>query len=204
MENKSETFGKVVEAIGKVQQELEIMKRESTADAGKFSYTYTSLPFMWVALKPLLAKYELMVMQSPVSGSTGDMLITEVHHSSGEWVRYAMRLVSTREDPQGFGSAITYAERYMLKTIFKVVTDDDNDATTQRLATGEMRKDWVRAYTIIAKKANPDKNPTYNDFSTFIEEVYGKKLNAIMAKEHQTVLDTINAFDPEPTKEEDN
>ena len=196
---RSEEYKHVIKAISNVQQALEILKRDSKADVIKYSYTYTSMPTIWVALKGLLKKEGLTVIQSPVSSdgsSVGDFLSTTIfHEESGEWIEYLMRLVITRDDPQGFGSAITYAERYMIKTIFKVVTDDDNDATTQRLADGEMKKDWVRAYVVVAKKANPDSSPTNSDFIKFMEEVYGKHPSKILAKEHQQVLDTINAFD---------
>jgi hypothetical protein len=196
--NRSEEYKQVVKAISNVQQSLEILKKDSKADVVKYSYTYTGMPTIWKALKVLLNQEKLTVVQSPVASdgnSMGDFLSTTIFHESGEWVQYLMRLVITRDDPQGFGSAITYAERYMLKTIFKVVTsDDDNDAVTQTLANGEMKKDWVRAYNIVAKKADPDKTPTYNDFINFVKEVYGKHPSQILAKDHQQVLETINAF----------
>lgn len=196
--NGSSEFNEVIKAIHNVQQDLEILERESKADIGKYKYSYASMPAIWVRLKPLLKKHNLVVIQSPVStdgSSIGDFLkTTVVHVESGQYVSYTMRLVITRDDPQGFGSAITYAERYMIRSIFKVVTDDDNDATTQRLADGEMKKEWVRAYTVVSKKVNPESNPTYNDFIKFMSEVYGKHPTKVLAKEHQAVLDTINAF----------
>ena len=189
---------KAILAIGEVQQELQILARKETADVGKFSYRYTSFPAMWVELKPLLKKHGLVVIQSPVhtDGVTiGDFLTTTISHNSGDFLTYTMRLIVTRDDPQGIGSAITYAERYMLKTIFKIVTDDeDNDATTQMLATGEMKKDWVRAYTVLSKKQAPDHIPTNLDFINFMTETYGKHPSKILAREHQQVLDLINAF----------
>lgn len=200
---QSDSIKQLVGAIHKVQQGLEILKRESTADAGKFSYKYTSFAVIWLEIKPLLKQNGLTIMQSPIITSTGDALVTEVYHNdSGQWKKWSMRLVTTKADPQSYGSAITYAERYMIKTIFKAVTDDDNDATTHRLADGEQRKDWVRAFTVVSKKVNPDSKPTYNDFAKFILEIYGKPLNSILASESQTVLDTINAFDTTNTNDE--
>lgn len=194
---RSDSFQKVSAAISNVQQSLEILQKESTANAGSYKYSYTGMPRMWMALKPLLKANGLTVIQSPIShdGNTmGDFMSTTVLHEGGEWVEYVMRLVVTRDDPQGFGSAITYAERYMIKSIFKIVTDDDNDATTQRLADGEMKKEWVRAYTVVFTLQNPGKKPTNSDFIKFIEEVYGKHPSRILAKEHQSVIDIINAF----------
>lgn len=193
----SETTTKILQAIHNVQQALEVIGRTETADAGKYSYKYASMTTIWNALKPLLKKEDLTVMQTPTSGengNVGDYLQTTIYHSSGEFVTDKMRLVITRDDPQGFGSAITYARRYALTAMLGIVTDDDNDASTQRIADGEMKKEWVRAYTVMAKKQNPDKPPTNNDFISFMTEVYGKHPTRVLAREHQQVLDTINAF----------
>jgi hypothetical protein len=193
-----QTNMKLIEAIHEVQQEIDILKREATADAGKFSYKYTAFPTMWLELKPLLKKHGLTVLQSPVGSDgsqMGDFLLTEIHHSSGEARQWFTRLIITRDDPQGYGSAITYAERYIIKTIFKIVTDDDNDATTQRLADGTMKREWVQAYTVVAKKQDPDHTVTNQEFMNFMTEVYGKHPSKILAKEHDNVLGIINAFD---------
>jgi len=188
----------LIKAISNVQQELDIIGKESTADAGKYTYTYTSFPVMWLALKPLLKKHGLVVLQSPVSNdgtAMGDFMRTEILHESGSGKVFTMRLIVTRDDPQGIGSAITYAERYMIKTIFKVVTDDDNDATTQRLADGAMKKEWVQAFTVVSKKQEPEAHVTTNKFIEFMTGVYGKHPSKILAKEHDNVLGIIKAFD---------
>lgn len=192
----SENFTEVMKAIHNVQQEIDIIQRGDTADAGKYKYSYASMPRIWVALKPVLKKHGLTIIQSPTA-DVADKLETWIIHETGEYVYDGMRLIITRDDPQGFGSAITYAKRYALISMLGIVTDDDNDATTQRRADGEMRKDWVRTYTVMAKKNNPDHSPTYGEFIKFIQEVYGKHPNDILAKDHQQVLDTIKAFDSE-------
>ena len=165
---------------------------------GSYTYKFTGFPKIWVTVKPLLKKNGLTVIQTPSAnndGQMGDFLITTIMHTSGEWIQDSMRLVITREDPQGFGSAITFARRYALSAMLGVVTDDDNDATTQRLADGSMKKDWVQAYTVVAKKQNPDHVVTNQEFMDFMTEVYGKHPSRIKATEHQHVLDIINAFD---------
>lgn len=192
----SESTKAVFKAIHDLQQELEIVKRGDTANIGeKYSYKYASMPKIWVEVKPLLKKYNLTVIQSPTQSQIGDSLTTMIVHDSGEYIQDTMRLVLNREDAQGIGSAITYAKRYALSAMLGVVTDDDNDATTQRMADGEMKKEWVRAYKVIAKKQNPDAVVTNNDFIKFIEDTYGKHPTRILAKEHQQVLDIIKAFD---------
>jgi hypothetical protein len=189
---------KVLKAVHNVQQALEVIGRTEKADAGKYSYKYASMATIWNELKPLLKKEGFTIIQSPSSGNGtqfGDFLTTTIYHESGEFLTTTSRLIITRDDPQGYGSAITYARRYALVSMLGIVTDDDNDATTQRLADGEMKKDWVRAFTVMSKKIAPDHQPTNAEFISFMTDTYGKHPSKVLAKEHQHVLDTINAFD---------
>lgn len=194
----SEKFTQVIGAIHDLQQELEILKRDDKVNSGSYSFKFTGMPKIWVAIKPLLKKNGLTIIQSPTADNgtaIGEFLTTTIYHSSGEYITDTMRLILTREDPQGIGSAITYSKRYMLSAMLGIQTDDDNDATTQRFADGTMRKEWVTAYTIMSKKINPDHQPTYLEFNKFMEDTYGKHPTKILAKEHQSVLDTIKAFE---------
>lgn len=191
----SESIDKIIPAIHKVQQEIGIIGRKEKADVGKFSYKYASLSTIWGKLMPLMEDNGLTVMQSPTS-DMGDLLTTTIFHSSGQFIQDRMRLITKSDDPQGIGAAISYARRYAITSMFGIVTDDDNDAVTQREATGEMKKDWVRAFTVVSKKNNPEQAPTQSQFMTFMTDVYGKHPSRVLAKEHQQVLDTINAFDP--------
>lgn len=185
-------------AMFDVQQKVDTIAKKDEADAGSYKYKYAGMPQIWEAIKPLLKEQQLLVMQSPTTSDgsvSGDYLETTITFiPTGESITRTMRLVSSRQDPQGMGAAITYARRYMLSAMFGLITEDDNDARDHRLATAEQKKDWVRAFTVVSKKANPDANPTYNDFAKFLLEVYGKGINEVLAKDSQSVLDTINAF----------
>lgn len=197
MENTTNQLDK---AIYNIQQEIAPVARSEKADIdGKYSYKYAGLPSIWEVLKVLLKKEGLLIKQPAVTfdgHSMGDYLKTTITHvESGESLTEYMRLIMRREDPQGMGAAMTYAKRYQLGNIFGIITEDDNDARDHRLATAEQKKEWVRAYTVVAKKHNESANPTYNDFAKFLLEVYGKGINEILAKDSQSVLDTIKAFE---------
>lgn len=193
----SKEFDQVIQAIHNVQQGVENITRSSTADTGKFSYKYADMPTIWNAIKGKLKSEKLTVVQSPTSHAQdmmGDFLNTTIYHSSGQWISDTMRLISNRDDAQGVGAAITYAKRYALTSMLGLVTDEDNDANNQRMADGEMKKEWVRTYVLVAKKADPTHVPTNLEFIQFMTDVYGKHPTKVYAKEHQQVLDTINAF----------
>lgn len=78
---------------------------------------------------PTLNKHGLALSQHPVTGEDGSTgLCTFLLHVSGEEMHTTMPLLLPKNDPQGQGSAITYARRYALMAILGVVGDEDDDA----------------------------------------------------------------------------
>ena len=53
-------------------------------------------------------------------------LETIVMHTSGEWISEAYYMKPVKEDPQAFGSVITYQRRYALCAIFGLGDEDDD------------------------------------------------------------------------------
>ena len=53
---------------------------------------------------------------------------TMLIHKSGEWISGYLPIKPKVDDPQGMGSAITYARRYALSAMLGIVADDDDDA----------------------------------------------------------------------------
>lgn len=189
----------LIDAIHAVQQEVGVIEKTRTAKIGdKFSYKYADLTDIWVAIKPILEKYKLTIVQYPTSASSniGIYYKTEIYASNGESISAVMPLQTTKEDPQALGSAITYIRRYMLVSMLGLFTDDDPDALDHKLATGEQKRAWLTAYNAVARKANPDgKAPTYGEFIKFIREIFGKDFDTIRADEADSVLETIKAFE---------
>lgn len=63
-----------------------------------------------------------------------NVLVTRVWHAkSGQWIESRLPLLLVKADPQGQGSAITYARRYALKALFGMVdADDDGNKASER------------------------------------------------------------------------
>ena len=53
-------------------------------------------------------------------------LTTRLVHESGEWIEETMSIPMIKQDPQAFGSALTYARRYGLSSITGLYADDDD------------------------------------------------------------------------------
>jgi len=112
-------------AMAKAQAQVKTALKERTN--GGFKSKYADLTSIWDACREALTKNGLSVIQrTDFEGST-IWLETMLLHTSGEHVcsRYPLRPV--KEDPQGFGSALTYARRYCLAAMVGVVADEDDD-----------------------------------------------------------------------------
>jgi hypothetical protein len=94
-----------------------------------FHSKYADLSSVWEACRELLTKNGLAVVQT-MGGETHESVtvITTLAHISGQWIRGGLTMKPTKQDPQGIGSAITYARRYALASIVGVCPEDDDGA----------------------------------------------------------------------------
>ena len=73
--------------------------------------------------------YTQLPYPAPVELGTGHIGLETrlIHAVSGQWIsRVLPSSPLPKNDPQGLGSAITYARRYSLCSILGIVTEDDN------------------------------------------------------------------------------
>ena len=94
-----------------------------------FKSKYASLAEVIDTVRPVMAKHGLAVLQLPGwREDKGHVLCNRVLHESGQWLEEEMVLTPVKTDPQGLGSAITYAKRYSLPGIFMIASEEDDDA----------------------------------------------------------------------------
>lgn len=92
-----------------------------------FRSKYADLASVVDAIKPHLEPHGLWFRQVLHSGERGVGVETIIHHSSGESLSCGVLfLPASKQDAQGFGSAITYARRYSLMAAFGVPAEDDD------------------------------------------------------------------------------
>lgn len=90
-------------------------------------------------------------------------MITHVQHKSGQFVSYGpLTLPATKADPQGFGSATTYAKRYALCAVFGVIADQDDDGqlSSGRNAPKNASKEQIQVAKELLKKIATDNGMT--------------------------------------------
>lgn len=122
----SQEISKLATALVVVQAALKPVGKN--AENPFYHSKYAPLVAVSEACRMLLAEQGLAVVQTPTGGDGHTISIsTMLLHSSGEWIRDTALYPLAKSDPQGVGSAITYARRYGLCAIVGIVTDDDDD-----------------------------------------------------------------------------
>lgn len=83
---------------------------------------------------PVLNEHGLVLSQSPTTLENGTGPVPAlrtrlIHAASGDSIEDVMLLMVAKDDPQGQGSAITYARRYALMAVLGLVADEDDDGS---------------------------------------------------------------------------
>jgi|SRR6185295_2107748 len=194
---RSDSIGKLSEALTAFQKSVPKITKNKTANVpmknGKnYSYKYADLADIWDSIRGHLADNKLSIIQTPTTHTGEQALTTLLSHESGEWVEDTMKIVIVQDSPQGQGSAITYARRYMLTSILGIVADEDNDASDHRTVTQiEKKRIWD-----TAKKVAPDITNAY-DLTRFISEVIGKHPNRVLTSEVDEVIEALEMYKSE-------
>lgn len=134
----------VSQALLKVQKEIPRIQKDSINP--HYGNRYISLKALVEAVIPVLNNNGLVLTQFPTGTSQEPVLetvltVAETAHS----ISSSMPLLLEKENPQGLGSAITYARRYGLMSILGLVADEDDDG---QAASTSSRK----TYRKIVKK----------------------------------------------------
>ncbi len=153
----SPSIVKLAVAMRAVQAAVGGVPKDSTNP--HFRNKYASLESVIDTIREHYLAAGLAVMQSPGPYADGAItLTTMVMHESGEWLRSEMSLPVAKQDPQGVGSALTYAERYSLMALFNLAAVDDDAETASRPAPRPVQSPPARSSVSPAPEAPPAGN----------------------------------------------
>lgn len=122
---RSETITDLAPALVAAQAAITPAEKDGTNP--HFKTRYASLGAVMAAIRPALAANGLAVSQIVTRDGDALALETILVHASGQYIGGTYPLRPTKADPQGEGSALTYARRYALASLLGVVADDDDD-----------------------------------------------------------------------------
>ncbi|MDE7241029.1 ERF family protein [Desulfovibrio sp.] len=136
-EMNSQDITKLAKALLNVQRQLLPAAKDATNPFTKSKYA--TLNSVMAASRDALLENGIWMCQCPVPVDTPGAigLMTKLTHTeSGQWQSSIAVVPLPKADPQGMGSAITYARRYALTAMLGLVTeDDDGEAACGRKGT---------------------------------------------------------------------
>lgn len=129
MEYQSEQIGELASALAKAQGEMEAALKSATNPF--FGSKFADLNSIIGASREPLSKNGLCIIQSVIKNTTeansnGMALMTQITHSSGQWIRSVMPIILTKTDHQSVGSALSYYRRYSYSSLVGVTQEDDD------------------------------------------------------------------------------
>ena len=122
--NRSESIKELACALAKAQSAMRGAVKDS--ENPHFRSKYADLASVWEACRAALGENGLSIVQAPRTVEGGVEVETMLLHQSGEWISESLAIPVSKQDAQGFGSALTYCRRYGLSSIVGIAPEDDD------------------------------------------------------------------------------
>ena len=135
----SESIKAIAPALLEAQEQMKFAIKDSTNP--HFKSRYADLGSVIDAIKKSLNESGIAFIQTPTESAVGTLaLSTRLIHSSGEWIEDTAICPLQKNDPQGYGSALTYMRRYCLASITGLYQDDDDGESTKMRPEDYLKK----------------------------------------------------------------
>jgi hypothetical protein len=122
----SDNVDKIIPAFIAFQADMPSVPKDGNNP--HFKSKYATLGAITEATRPHLAKHGLGHTQFMSNKDGYQLIVTRIMHTSGQWMEDDGYILNpTKNDPQGMGSAVTYARRYTLGASLGIITEDDDD-----------------------------------------------------------------------------
>lgn len=142
-----------------VQAKKEFAPALKTSSNPHFRSKYADLSGCLEAVNDALLNAGIAVYQETSESDTGVVVETVFLHESGEMLRGGkLHVPAAKHDPQGYGSALTYARRYSLMAACGIAAEDDDGNAASRtksranpldkVSDTAPRSEAVSAYTL--------------------------------------------------------
>ncbi|HEY5960280.1 MAG TPA: ERF family protein [Polyangiaceae bacterium] len=131
----SESISNIAAALAKAQGafkpivknrtvEVQPKKRDDGSWPPKYTFNYATLDSVLDATREALSANGICHTAMIANGH----IVVKLYHASGEWFAASLPVPSAATGWQAFGSAITYARRYLLTPLLGVASEEDDDA----------------------------------------------------------------------------
>lgn len=130
-----------------------------------------------------LSEQGLAIMQPTFIDEDGQMMLrTILCHSSGQWIQSVVRLIPTKDDFQGFGSASTYMRRYQVTSLLSLAIKDDALDDDAEYAQADYRNAKIKGTVETFKKKSSVETISPDELDVLEDELegYPELLKAIL------------------------
>lgn len=127
---------KIAPAFIKAKKEFAPAMKDRTNPA--FRSKYADLGACLEAVEDALLNNGIALYQETSADDTGVTVETVLLHESGQTIRGGkLHVPAAKQDPQGYGSALTYARRYSLMAACGIAPEDDDGNAAAQSARGQ-------------------------------------------------------------------
>lgn len=183
---------KIASAFIKAKKAFSPALKDKTNPA--FRSKYADLGACLEAVNDALLENGIAVYQETHEDATGVTVETVMLHESGESLRSGkFHVPAAKQDPQGYGSALTYARRYSLMTACGIAPEDDDG----NAATDTKRKQDAQPPAVdMSPKARASR------ITSGVKAGDAAGAAIVLAKETDKVRDSIWQFLDDKTRDE--
>ena len=141
----------VLMALLRFQGKIQTIQRDKVNP--HFKKRYVALETVIEQTRPILQDCGLVISQLPASFDGKSLMVETIlaHAESGQFITSQFIIPLAKIDPQGAGSALTYAMRYAMMAMLGIAPSDDDDGNVgsqrepQSSFLGDVQKIWPGA-----------------------------------------------------------
>ena len=149
-------------ALAKARADIHNPKFDS--ENPHFRSKFASLRACLDAILPALAEQGIALVQEFETDSTGLICVTHLLHESGEERRFrSPPATPTKNDPQGWASASTYARRYGAMAVGAIAGDPDDDGNAASESAFGSKQAKTKTRNAMLKAANDNDKEALED-----------------------------------------
>ncbi len=163
----SQSTEKLDAALAKAQASIGAAAKDSRNP--HFNSAYADLASIWAACREALTSNGISVTQWLVECEGPRLAIVTRMACGGEWMMSRWSMPVSKNDPQGYGSAATYARRYSLAAAVGVAPDDDDDANVASEKPKAKAKEKPRQLEVVREE--PPREMTTEELEAWTVEV---------------------------------